>query len=144
MRPASLMAHVVKNLPAMWEMWVNPWVGKIPWRREQLSTPVFWPGEFHGQRSLAGYSSWGHKEPDRTGNFHFQPHDCPSFLVGECFPGCSVKRKNPGRDCRTLCTEKTRRAESPGRPRSLKFSGQSNEERELHKHRTPRPAGIQP
>ena len=26
----------------------NPWVGKIPWRREQLPTPVFWPGEFHG------------------------------------------------------------------------------------------------
>ena len=28
----------------------NPWVGKIPWRREQLPTPVFLPGEFHGQR----------------------------------------------------------------------------------------------
>ena len=26
----------------------DPWVGKIPWRREQLPTPVFWPGEFHG------------------------------------------------------------------------------------------------
>ena len=25
----------------------NPWVGKIPWRREKLPTPVFWPGEFH-------------------------------------------------------------------------------------------------
>ena len=39
-------------------------VGKIPWRREQLPTPVFWPGEFHGQRSLAGYSPWGRKELD--------------------------------------------------------------------------------
>ena len=29
-------------------------------------TPVFWPGEFHGQRSLAGYSPWGHKESDMT------------------------------------------------------------------------------
>jgi len=38
------------------------WVGKIPWRRDQLPTPVFWPGEFHGQRSLGGYSPWGHKE----------------------------------------------------------------------------------
>ena len=34
------------------------WVGKIPWRRKQLPSPVFWPGKFHGQRSLAGYSPW--------------------------------------------------------------------------------------
>ena len=33
----------------------DPWVRKIPWRREQQPTPVFLPGEFHGQRSLAGY-----------------------------------------------------------------------------------------
>ena len=33
----------------------NPWVGKIPWKREGLPTPVFLPGESHGQRSLAGY-----------------------------------------------------------------------------------------
>ena len=39
----------------------NPWVGKIPWRRERLPTPVFWPGEFHGL-----YSPWGHKESDMT------------------------------------------------------------------------------
>ena len=39
----------------------NPWVGKIPWRREQLPTPVFWPGEVHGL-----YSPWGHKESDMT------------------------------------------------------------------------------
>ena len=34
----------------------DSWVGKIPWRREWLLTPVFLPGEFHGQRSLAGYT----------------------------------------------------------------------------------------
>ena len=39
----------------------DPWVGKIPWKRERLPTPVFWPGEFHGL-----YSSWGHKELDTT------------------------------------------------------------------------------
>ena len=39
----------------------NPWVGKIPWRRERLPTPVFWPGEFHGL-----YCSWGRKESDST------------------------------------------------------------------------------
>jgi len=44
----------------------NPWVGKIPWRREWLPIPVFLPGESHGQRSLVGYSSWGRKESDMT------------------------------------------------------------------------------
>ena len=39
----------------------NPWVGKIPWRRERLPTPVFCPGEFHGLQN-----PWGHKESDTT------------------------------------------------------------------------------
>ena len=52
----SLVAQIVKNLPAMRETRFDPWVGKIPWRREWLPTPVFLPREFHGQRSLAGYS----------------------------------------------------------------------------------------
>ena len=43
----------------------NPWVGKNPWRREWLPTPVFLPEEFHGQRSLVGYSPWGQKESVR-------------------------------------------------------------------------------
>ena len=43
-----------------------PWVRKIPWRREWQPTPVFLPGEFHGQRSLVGYSPWGCKESDKT------------------------------------------------------------------------------
>ena len=46
---------MVKNLPAMHETWFSPWVGKIPWRRAWQLTLVFLPGEFHGQRSLAGY-----------------------------------------------------------------------------------------
>ena len=40
--------------------------GKIPWRRKWQPTPVFLPGASHGQRSLAGYSPWGHKESDTT------------------------------------------------------------------------------
>ena len=58
----SLVAQRVKNLPAMLETWVQSLGWKIPWRREWLPTPVFLPGEFHGQRSLAGYSPWGCKE----------------------------------------------------------------------------------
>ena len=41
-------------------------VGKIPWRRESLPTPVFWPEEFHGL-----YSPWGHKESDTTEGLSF-------------------------------------------------------------------------
>ena len=44
----------------------NPWVGKIPWKRAEQSTPVFLPGESHGQRSLAGYSPWGRTKLDTT------------------------------------------------------------------------------
>ena len=58
---ASLVAQLVKNLPAMQETWVWSWVGKTPWRRERIPTPVFWPGEFHGL-----YSPWGRKESDTT------------------------------------------------------------------------------
>ena len=36
----------------------NPWVGKIPWRRKWQPSPVFLPGESHGQRNLEGYSPW--------------------------------------------------------------------------------------
>ena len=44
----SLVAQLVKNPPAMQETGFDPWVGEIPWRRERLPTPVFWPGESHG------------------------------------------------------------------------------------------------
>ena len=67
-----------------WELWrksiclqcwrpaFNPWVGKIPWRRKWQPTPVFLPGESHGQRSLADYSPWGRKESDTTEQLYFR------------------------------------------------------------------------
>jgi len=55
----------------------NPWVKKIPWRRKWQSIPVFLLGKFHGQRSLAGYSPWGRKEPDMTEHTHM-----PSYWRG--------------------------------------------------------------
>ena len=48
-------------------------VRKIPWRREWQATPVFLPGEFHGQRSLVDYGPWGHKESDTTEGLTFTP-----------------------------------------------------------------------
>ena len=63
---ASLVAQMVKNLPAMQERpGFDHWVGTIPWRREWQPTPVFLPGEFHGL-----YSPWSRKELDTT-DFHF-------------------------------------------------------------------------
>ena len=52
---------VVKNLPAKQEMRVPPLGQEAPWRRKWPPTPVFLPGESHGQRSLQGYSPWGHR-----------------------------------------------------------------------------------
>ena len=53
---------------------LDPWVGKIPWRRDWQPTPVFLPRESHGQRSLVGYSPQGHKELDTTEQLHFHLH----------------------------------------------------------------------
>ena len=47
------------------------WNGKIPWRRKGQPTPAFLPGEFHGQRNLAGYSPWGCKESDMINTCYF-------------------------------------------------------------------------
>ena len=64
-------------------------VGKIPWKRAWQPTPVFLPGEFHGQRSLVGYSPWGHKESDMT-EWLTHTHNMPSKI--ECF--CSAYKEN--------------------------------------------------
>ena len=61
-------------------------------------TPVFLPGESHGQRSLAGYSPWGHKESDTTEATGTTTEwslgrTKPSALSKECFPGtCGICR----------------------------------------------------
>ena len=55
---------MIKNLPQCRIPGFNPWVGKIPWRRKRLPTPVFWPGEFHDL-----YSPWGLKDSDTTEQF---------------------------------------------------------------------------
>ena len=53
---AFLVAQLVKNLPAMQETWLVPWVSKILGRRKWQPPPVFLPEEFHGGCILAGYS----------------------------------------------------------------------------------------
>ena len=49
----------IVNLPAMQETQVQPLHGEDPLEKGWQPTPVFLPGEFHGQRHLAGYSLWG-------------------------------------------------------------------------------------
>ena len=50
----------------------DPWVGKIPWRRNWQPTRVLLPGKSHGWRNLVGYNPWGHKELDTTEQLHFK------------------------------------------------------------------------
>ena len=57
----SLVAQLVKNPPAMQETWVRSLVWEDPLEKGKATTPVLWPGEFHGL-----YSSWGRKESDTT------------------------------------------------------------------------------
>ena len=67
---ASQVALVVKNLPAnagdIRDVGSVPGFRKIPWRRAWQPTPLFLPGESHGQRSLVVCSAWGRKESDTT------------------------------------------------------------------------------
>ena len=58
---------------------MDPWVEEIPRRRKWQPTPVFLPGKSHGQRSLTGYSPWGHK---RAGHdLATKQQECPSDFV---------------------------------------------------------------
>ena len=59
---AYLVAQMVKNSPAVWETRVGSLGWEDPLEKRMATTPVFLPGEFHGQGNLAGYSLWGHKE----------------------------------------------------------------------------------
>ena len=78
-KPASLVAQSIENLPSIQETQFNPWVGKIPWKRKWQPTPVFLPGESHGQRSMVGYSPWGGKELDTSEQLtHIHTHDKPT------------------------------------------------------------------
>ena len=62
---------------------LHPWVVKIPWRRAWQPTPVFLPAESHGQRSLVGYSPWGHRESDTTeATEHAHACSPPLYFVG--------------------------------------------------------------
>ena len=60
----SPVAQLVKNCLQCGRCGFDPWVGKIPWRRERLPTPVFWPGEFHGLYIVHGVAKSGTRLSD--------------------------------------------------------------------------------
>ena len=74
---ASLVAQLVKNLPAVWETWIRSLGREDPLRRERLPTPVLWPGEFHGL-----YSPWDCKESDMTEPLSLHSLSCLSGCAG--------------------------------------------------------------
>ena len=80
----------------------NPWVRKTPWRRAWQHTPIFLPGEFHGQRSLEGYSQWGCKESDMSKwltlslSLQLQMPAWLSMLVKKLGLGRNLKANPPG------------------------------------------------
>ena len=79
---ASLVAQLVKNLPAVGRPGFYHWVGKILWRREKLPTPVFGPGDFHG---LCGFCLHDIQRASC-------PHFLPSFLVSDNYSHKGRKR----------------------------------------------------
>ena len=58
---ASLVAQTIRICLQCRRPRFDPWVGKMPWRKEWLPTPVLMPREFHRQRNLARYSPWSYK-----------------------------------------------------------------------------------
>ena len=70
---------MVMNPPAG-DLGLDLRVRKIPWRRKWQPPPVLWPGKSHGQRSLVGYSAWGHKELDVTEHSHTHTHTHTQML----------------------------------------------------------------
>ena len=88
-----LVPQTVKNLLQCRRSGFHSWVRKIPWRKEWLPTPLFLPGEFHGQRNLAGYSSWVTKNKTNCETNTLSPvlvfpiHPCPISPIDVIYGG---------------------------------------------------------
>ena len=87
----------------------NPWTRKIPWRRKWQPTPVFLHGKSQGQRSLAGYSPWSHKEPDMT------KHSSTAYIYIYIHPSPSPRSRDSKEDGLEFYIK------SPGSPPSLQY-----------------------
>ena len=90
----------------------DPWVRKIPWRRKWKPTPVFLPGNSHGQRILAGYSPRDHKEPDRIWQLSTHKLD---YTISKSFSGSELH-------CVCFKVEAMRNQEAPSRSAGSSYS----------------------
>ena len=93
---ASLVAQMVKNLPAVQETWVQSWVGKIPWKRAWHPTPVFLPGESPwteepGRLQSVG-SQWVRHDLATKHSSALNPHIIVSWVNGNVLvaPGTGI------------------------------------------------------
>ena len=95
----QLVKNPLGNARDTRDVGLDPWVGKISWSRKWQPTLVFLPGESHGQRGLASYSSWSFKELDTTEHTHTVIRDvghifmylfviCVSFSEKHSFSSC--------------------------------------------------------
>ena len=103
------------------------WVGKIPWRRERLPTPVFWPRKFHGL-----YSPWGHKELDTTERLSLSLFSAPdsSTVSNKGERGClqwnkqhPYKRQSASQQCWIIFTSSSVQFSHSVVPESLQPHG---------------------
>ena len=78
------MAQMVKNLPAMWETQVLALGQEDPMEKVMAIPASILPREFYGQRNLAGYSPWGHKDSNMTEQLHFHFQECNSWVISVC------------------------------------------------------------
>ena len=91
----------------------NPWFWKIPWRRKWQPSPIFLSGEFHGQRSLAGYSPWDQKESNTVEHtrittpppphLYSQPNTYSEFLDSRVLIVFSLVCSNSSTDTNFRC-----------------------------------------
>ena len=129
MTPKGAGGQLVTNLPTMQETRFDSRVGKIPWRRKWLPTPVFLPGESHGQRSLVGYSPQVRKSSSRLSeqtttkgagrSDQHQGYGCSAEIWSPRKTGAEQRLKNPH-------LEKLRNSEQKpcGPERPLRLGGQ--------------------
>ena len=96
-----------------WRNGFDPCVRKIPWRRKWQSTPVFLPGESHGQRSLLGYSIYSFKGSDTTERLSMHTAQCwllaQSLSFLSCQPFYRAAHMSVGHDSGLLKNEKSKR-----------------------------------
>ena len=100
---ASLVAQMVKSLPAMWKTWARSWVGKIPWRRAWQPIPIFLLGKRPWTEEPDGYSPWGLKESAMTEqlSMHMWTLSCGMWNL---VPWLGIEPRLAAWECRVLAT----------------------------------------